>query len=580
MRYHCFLFFLCCCPWAQLPLCAQTDLAALQQNFHRLDSICTEKQGDDVAQVVNLSRQMIDIGQRCGSDTMVLMAKLHQGQALENLGSFDAALKIYYECLALAEKSRHGIYHFQSLFHVGWVYQRMEDRGNSQTFMHRAKQAAIACGQLEDTISVNYEIGFNLVSLGQPDLGIGLIRENLRAARLVSDPSYVWSGIDNLANILNEQGQHQAALDVELELLEMPELWESNLEKTGTYIHLAELYARVNDWGNAQKYQREAMTYAQLVGSNDWLYECYRVQSMIDEGRGEYKSALANHQRYLALKDSVYQTQYDEKMAAMSAVYELESKQKTIALLEKDKQIQQDQLQQQRSLLLLGLLSVGMVLLLIRFFHQRKTQKLREAFAQDLIKVQETERQRISKELHDSVGQNILFIKNHLKRLGTGPDEPLAQSVDLALEEVRSIAKDLYPNQLEQYGLSAAVDSLCELVRESSGVFVSSDLQDIDQRLSREAKINCYRIIQECINNALKHAEATAIRISSSISPGKVELVVQDNGKGFDRNLLERKAVRSFGLLNMEERVKMLRGKFDLETTLSKGVKLTFVFPA
>lgn len=312
---------------------------------------------------------------------------------------------------------------------------------------------------------------------------------------------------------------------------------------------------------------------------NDWIYECYKLQSLIDEANGNYKSALQNHRTYLALKDSVYQAEYEGKMAAMSALYDLESKQKTITLLEKDQQIKTGQIQTQRVVLLAGLLLLLLVILAIRFFHQRKTQQLRQAFAQDLIKAQEQERQRLSQELHDSVGQNILFIKNRLQKIQPAPDNKLIESVDAALEEVRAISKGLYPNQLEVYGLNAAVDALCEMAQEASGVFISSDLQEIDGRLNREAKINCYRIIQECINNALKHAEATAIRVSSNTQPGKVELIVQDNGKGFDKNLLERKSVRSFGLINMEERIKMLRGKLELETSANKGVKLTFSIP-
>ncbi|MDO8970945.1 MAG: sensor histidine kinase, partial [Saprospiraceae bacterium] len=322
-----------------------------------------------------------------------------------------------------------------------------------------------------------------------------------------------------------------------------------------------------------------ALEIATEVGMNDWIYECYKVQSWIDEGRMDFKSALKNHQRYLALKDSVYQDQYKEKMASMSVLYELESKQKTISLLEKDQQIKAGQIQQQRVLMFAGLISLLLVIFIIRFRNQRNTNQLREAFGQDLISAQEQERQRISRELHDSVGQNILFVKNRLQRLSPAPEPALLSSIDTALEEVRNIAKDLYPNQLEEYGLRSAVESLCELAQESSGVFVSSDLEGIDEKLNREARINCYRIIQECINNTLKHAEASAIRITSKRYPDKVELVVQDNGKGFDKSLLERKAGRSFGMINMAERVKMLRGKFDLESSANKGAKFTFSIP-
>jgi signal transduction histidine kinase len=270
-------------------------------------------------------------------------------------------------------------------------------------------------------------------------------------------------------------------------------------------------------------------------------------------------------------------------MSAMSTQYELDSKEKTISLLERDKQIQESHLRQQRTernaIGLIAVLLVAIIWLVIRFRHQRKAEALQEAFSQELIMNQENERRRISRELHDSVGQNILFIKNQLQRQPQDRPEQLMDSIDAALEEVRNISKALYPNQLEKYGLESAVDALCELTRESSGIFVSHDLSGIDEKLSRDARINFYRIIQECLSNTLKHAEATAVRISTTILPNKVELVVQDNGKGFDKSILERKSQRSFGMINLEERVKMLKGKFDLETAANKGTKMTFLFP-
>jgi signal transduction histidine kinase len=159
-------------------------------------------------------------------------------------------------------------------------------------------------------------------------------------------------------------------------------------------------------------------------------------------------------------------------------------------------------------------------------------------------------------------------------------DLRLMSSVDETLEEVRNISKDLYPNQLEKYGLIAAVDALAEKVKESSNVFVSFDLDAIDKNISADKQINFYRIIQECITNALKHAEASALRITASQMNGNLELVIQDNGKGFDKEILSKKAQLSFGLLNLEERVKHLKGKLILETSPGKGTKYIFSIPS
>lgn len=557
----------------------QTNRYVLMEEYHRLDSICEQQKNNNPEILLEESKKMLEIARQLQVDTLILYANMLQGQALDFLGLYDAALKIDYENLSFAEQTQHCYYQVKSAILIGRVHQIMGNPEKSQEFTRKGKQYAIACGLHEDTIALNYDIGFNMATMGDFDGGIQLIEENLKAAKQIGDKQFILFGIDNLSNLLAEAGHIQKSLEYELELLKIPGMLDNNLDKAQVYEHLAEIYVLLKDWNNAQKYQREALKYAKLANLNDWIYECYKLQSAIDEARGDYKSALKNHRIYLELKDSVYQTEYEGKMAAMSALYDLESKQKAISLLEKDRQIKDGQIRQQRILLLLGLLSLVVIVLAIRFLHHRKTEKLREAFAQDLIKVQEQERQRISKELHDSVGQNILFIKNRLQRFSPEPDFQLINSLDMALEEVRMIAKDLYPNQLEAHGLSSAVDTLCELARESSGIFISSDLQGIDENLNKEAKINCYRIIQECINNTMKHAEATAIRVSSSLKPGKVELVVQDNGIGFDKTLLLRKSARSFGMINMEERVKMLRGKFELETAANKGVKLTFSIP-
>jgi signal transduction histidine kinase len=558
----------------------QPNNQTLFLEFYRLDSLCKVSDENNLALVISTSKRMAEIGSICQVDTFLLKANYHQAVALSQLGSLQSALKISYDNLVLAEQKNIYSYLMNYSFLIGSVYQSMQDWENAQIFFKKAKLYAINYGRVQDTITINYEIAFNLVAgLGKATEGIAMMQQNLQAARLTDNKAALLSGIDNLSNILAERGDDKQALAVELELLKMPEIWDTNLEKTAINEHFSEIYVKLKDWDNAQKYQKECLKYAILINSNDWLFECYKLQALIDEGRGNYKSAYQNHKMYLALKDSVYQSQYDEKMSAMSAVYELDAKQKAISILEKDQQIKSDQIENQRFIMLLGLLSFGLVVLGIRFWNQRKTTKLKEVFAQDLIKSQETERQRISKELHDSVGQNILFIKNRLQRLFDIPDAQLMQSVNTALEEVRTIAKDLYPNQLELHGLNAAVDALCELVHESSGVFVSSDLQGIDARLNKEAKINCYRIIQECINNTLKHAEASAIRITSNLQTDKIELIVQDNGKGFDKGQLGSKSVKSFGLINIEERIKMLRGKLDIETSLNKGVKLTFAIP-
>jgi signal transduction histidine kinase len=554
-----------------------TDL--LVNEFGRLDAVCREESADDLKLMLESAKRMLQIGQQLKVDSMIVMANYYKAEVLHNLGSYDAALKLCFDNIKMAETLRHGRSLVDYPVLMGRVYQMLADLENAQVFMKKAKENAISCGLFKDTLQINYEIGYNMTMMGDHQKGIDLIKTNLEAARKTNNGDDLVLGIDNLAILYAELGENEKALATELELLEMPHFWTENLIRVGVNIHLSEMYINLKDWHNAQIYQIEAMKHAKVLKSNDWYLECYKMQALIAEGTGDYQNALANHKLYMDMKDSVFQSQYDEKMAGMTTLYDLESKQKSILALENDQQLKTNQIRLQQIFLLLALLGALGVFMWVNNRNLKKTNLLKEAFAQDLIKVQDDEQQRISKELHDSVGQQILFIKNRLQRLESQPDPQLVASVDTALEEVRNISKDLYPNQLEQYGLVSAVDSLCEITHESSGIFVSSDLEGIDSKLSRQAKINCYRIIQESINNTIKHANASAIRITSVLQANEIELTIQDNGTGFDKTVLEQKAATSFGMINMEERIKMLRGKFNLDTGLGKGVKLTFTIP-
>jgi signal transduction histidine kinase len=557
---------------------------ALRRNWMQLDSQYIASLHNDPSNALQISREQMDLANRIQSDTLIFKSHMHRGSMLTELGIFDAGLTDFYTALSLSEKMNRLDLQSNALYGIGQIYQSMSDFDQSLAFYQKARSLAITAGAFLDTIKINDEIGFNLVAKGDRDKGLPLMEQSAAVALRIQDPELILYCLDNLSNVWSELGNNQKALQYELTLLQYPDAWNDNYHKAGVYEHLTEIYIRLKDWDNAQYYQKLALMYAQLIKSNDWIFECYKLQSKIDEARGDYKSALQNHKKYLELKDSVYQKQYDVKMAGMSKQYELESKQRTISLLEKDRQIQENQLERRQLernvILLVSLLLVVIIWLVFRFFHNRTAESLREAFAHDLIMQQEAERQRISKELHDSVGQNILFIKNQLLKQDSGTSGQLTVAVDTALEEVRNISKALYPNQLDKYGLESAVASLCDLTSETTGIFVSHDLAGINEKLNKETRINLYRIIQECISNTLKHAEATAIRITSRSVQNKIELVVQDNGKGFDKGILERKSQRSFGLLNLEERVKMLHGKLELDTAVSRGTKLTFLFPA
>ncbi len=212
------------------------------------------------------------------------------------------------------------------------------------------------------------------------------------------------------------------------------------------------------------------------------------------------------------------------------------------------------------------------------------TARMRERFSQQLIRSQEADRRRIAGELHDSIGQNLLVIANTLRRL-TGGDEArndparLASTTELAqqtIDEVREIARELHPHQLERLGPSEAIRAMLHQVFDASAVSVDSRIDDIDTLLPAERAIHLYRIAQEAATNVLRHAEATTCSFRLQKDGPSLRLLVADDGRGM---MPGNGAAEGFGLAGQRERVNMLGGRMRLGARDGGGTVLEVDLP-
>lgn len=210
-----------------------------------------------------------------------------------------------------------------------------------------------------------------------------------------------------------------------------------------------------------------------------------------------------------------------------------------------------------------------------------------EAFSRQLMESQEKERQRIAAELHDGLGQDLLIIKNRaLLGLKNSADSSrqlgeISETASAAIDEVREIAYNLRPFHLDELGLTKAVESMLDRVSKISTIEFSWQTDSVDGFFPREAEINFYRIVQECVNNIVKHSGATRARVRIECDPDGLRLSVEDDGRGFDTvSMASKRASQSgFGLAGINERVRILGGKLVVSSVLGEGtiVKLTFV---
>ncbi len=221
-----------------------------------------------------------------------------------------------------------------------------------------------------------------------------------------------------------------------------------------------------------------------------------------------------------------------------------------------------------------------------------RKQALQHAFSQQLIASQEGERKRIAAELHDSLGQRLVVINNlalfSLRALAkTGSPDTHAQMIEeisseagLAIQETREISYNLRPFQLDRLGLSKAIEGIIRSVSKSSGIHFYSELDNIDDLFPEEMNINLYRIVQESINNILRHADATEVRIRIERSKERMLLTIHDNGRGFAPGVRSAKAaLGGFGLTGMAERAHLLGGEFKVRSGFGHGTMIAVEVP-
>jgi signal transduction histidine kinase/ligand-binding sensor domain-containing protein len=223
-----------------------------------------------------------------------------------------------------------------------------------------------------------------------------------------------------------------------------------------------------------------------------------------------------------------------------------------------------------------------------RIAQLQQAQAAQRAFSRQLISSQESERQRIAAELHDSLGQRLIIISNLAQlsmRAQTKGSAAAAETVQeigaeaaIAIQETREISYNLRPLQLDRLGLTKAIETVTRSVASASGIKITATVDNIDDALPDDLRINFYRIVQESLNNVMKHSGASEAEVNVLRDTHHLVLFVRDNGAGF--SLSSRSGiVNGFGLTGMEERARSLGGSFRIRSTTNHGTVMTVEIP-
>jgi signal transduction histidine kinase len=224
---------------------------------------------------------------------------------------------------------------------------------------------------------------------------------------------------------------------------------------------------------------------------------------------------------------------------------------------------------------LISLLTIGGI-----YFRQSITnRKQQKKFTQDLIQNIDDERSRISKDLHDDLGQSLSMIKSRMNLFNSGKTsnlDGLEDEIGSVIEHTRRISHFLHPSFITKLGLERSLSSLVENTQNSSNLVCSLEIEADLSPIEVDDQTHIYRIMQECINNTMKHADATALKISILDNGSNLDLIYQDNGKGIGKQDTNAEGI---GLLTIKERSDKMQAKMLVQSTSKKGYKVLFQLP-
>jgi len=228
-----------------------------------------------------------------------------------------------------------------------------------------------------------------------------------------------------------------------------------------------------------------------------------------------------------------------------------------------------------------------LILIVLISYYRRKRYSLslheKNLFTRQLIDSMEAERKRIATELHDSIGQELLIIKNRallalsdLKNKNNVKEQlnEISHTASRAIQETREITNNLRPYQIDRLGLKKSLESIIGRAARTTTISFTSDIDPIDNLIPKEMEIHVYRIIQECVNNIIKHAHATSGKVTIKRWYNRLNIDVEDNGTGFDVLSQKIKNERGIGIQGIVERIRFIGGTMRIESNPGRGTRL------
>ena len=504
-----------------------------------------------------------------------------------NNGNWNLALSYFFEALKINENLPLSKKINESICYnnIGLIYQEMKLFDKAIAYHNKAYKIRLRDNLYKDQATSLNNIGICFRNKKDYKNAILSFNKGIDVAKKSDNLIEYSKNIENLGSVYLDLEKYQKALSLFLEterLLKNSLLSSKEELLLNTYISVC--YNKLKNYPIALKYCNSALEILEKNKSlNPFASDLYKIAASNNYALSNIEKGDVYNTKYYNLLDENFSSQNSKHIAQLETKYQTEKKEKQI--------LQQQAEVKQKNIWLLLITSI----LLIGFVSYRnfrvksKLQKEQLELENKLLeeqsnyKIQE-QRLEISRELHDNVGSQLTFIISILDNLKSSPvkfEEAIDKKIDtlsnFASKSIAELRDTIWVLNSKQLSLTELKSRMLNFVKDAGESVdtiqfhfdfeVNEDLQ-----LSSQQAINMYRVLQEIVNNAIKHAKATTVFITINQIGNKLDMKVSDNGTGFD---YEAKKKKSFGLTNIQNRIQEINGDLNVQSSIEKGTNFS-----
>ena len=535
---------------------------------------------------------------------------LNMGSLYLNKRDYKIAISYLYDALEQAETIQDSAIMASAGFNIGVINYYYKDYDNALIEYKKVGKIAKNFNNVRLLASVFTNIGAIYKAQQKWKQADSMFTAAL-LIRLEIGPNSTIAGIyENLGIISTKEMKYDKALDYYNKSLEIKIQSNNSWELAAIYVNMGNLFFLKKNYSKAEKYMLMAMDNAIKAEDLEISMEINVSLSQLYQTKGDFKKALDYYKQFKIIDDSIHSLKSKETISLYKEKFKAAEKDRKISEFEQQQKLDtliKEKQKLNNKLLTIGILAIVIIssFILLMVNNRRKTekalfQKNHELNQQNMLELvkeqemnsvnsfisgQERERSRIASDLHDRLGSLLSTVKLHFSSMEPflEKDKELSENfsyaislLDQSVAEVRSVSHNLAKEILTEFGIVGAIENLKEAINSAGNlklVFINSGF---NHRLPYEYEMEIYRIIQEIVTNAIKHANASEIVIQFVVDSDILTITIEDDGVGFDSSKVNSNGI---GLKNIFERTAKMNGKYALDTTPGNGTTYIFDIP-